>query len=562
MFRAKFVLLLALNSLIYLLLAAEPNLEWWKNAVFYQIYPRSFMVSYPNCFFSSPPSFDRLLQDSNNDGIGDLKGIQSKLDHLVDAGVTALWLSPIYKSPQIDHGYDISDYRDVDSLFGTLDDFKSLLAEAHNKGKYVYIPLGSECENHFLGLKVILDFVPNHTSDEHDWFKRSLVNESKYADYYVWREGRNGNKDPPNNWISYFHGPAWTFNEARQLWYLHQFAKGQPDLNYRSSDLVKEMKDVLTYWLDLGVDGFRVDIISALFEDEQFRNEDQSNLPNVSADDREYLIHTYTEDQPETYDMVYQWRILLDDYQREKGGDARVMMTESYAPLRKLFGYYGNETHDGAHFTFNFWFITELNVESSAHDIKFVIDKWLTYMPWRHTANWVLGNHDQHRVASRYGSKRVDGLCMLSMLLPGVAVTYNGEEIGMEDGEVTWTEAQDPQACNGKEKDFLKNSRDFQRTPYQWNGSTNAGFNKGAKPWLPVGSKYQTVNLATEKTDTKSHYGLYQQVVKLRKRNTLKYGDMATIAFSDSVLGLTSDILNTSSAISLDAYESLILTTS
>ncbi|KAB0791789.1 hypothetical protein PPYR_03589 [Photinus pyralis] len=482
--------------------AAEPDLDWWKSAVFYQIYPRSF-------------------KDSDNDGVGDLKGIQSKLDHLVDAGVTALWLSPIYRSPQIDQGYDISDFRDVDPLFGTLADFKELLASAHQKG-----------------LKVILDFVPNHSSDKHDWFSKSESGDEQYADYYVWREGRNGNRDPPNNWISYFHGPAWKFSEARQLWYLHQFAEGQPDLNYRNPKLVQEMKDVLTYWLDAGVDGFRVDIISALFEDEQFRDEEPSNIPGVSDTDREYLIHTYTDDQPENYDMVYQWRELLDEYQRQHGGDTRVMMTESYAPLGKLFGYYGNEIRDGAHFSFNFWFITELNGQSTAHAIKFVIDKWFTYMPWRYTANWVLGNHDQHRVATRYGTKRVDGLCMLSMLLPGVAVTYNGEEIGMEDGEVTWTQAKDPQACNDVEANFKKNSRDFQRTPFQWDDSVNAGFNAGGDTWLPVGSTYLTANLAAEKADPKSHYSVYQNVVKLRKSDTLKHGDFSTVAFSDSVFGL------------------------
>ncbi|KAK4878601.1 hypothetical protein RN001_011107 [Aquatica leii] len=464
------------------------NLDWWKNAVFYQIYPRSFM-------------------DLNNDGIGDLKGITSKLDHLVEIGVTALWLSPIYRSPQVDHGYDISDYRDVDPIFGNLDDFKVLLKTAKQKG------------------------------DQHEWFKKSENSEPGYENYYVWKNGRENNK-PPNNWISNFHGSAWKYSDIRKQWYLHQFSEGQPDLNYRDSKLVQEMKDVLTYWLDLGVDGFRVDIISAMFEDSEFPDEPLSNIPGASPNDYNYLVHPYTNDQPETYDMVYQWRELLDRYQQVHGGDARIMMTESYSASEKLFGYYGNETHNGAHFTFNFWFITELNRNSNAHDIKFIVDKWLREMPSRFTPNWVLGNHDQHRVASRYGTDRVDGLIMIAMMLPGVAVSYNGEEIGMEDGEVTWAEAEDPQACNGLEEDFYKNSRDFQRTPFQWDNTTNAGFNAGHKPWLPVGSKYATVNVAVEKLNKNSHYYVYKNMVELKRTSTLKHGDLKTIAYNDNVLGV------------------------
>lgn len=301
-----------------------------------------------------------------------MKGIESKLDHLVDLGVTALWLSPIYKSPGVDAGYDISDYRDVDEIFGNLDDFKSLLKSAHDNG-----------------LRVILDFVPNHSSDEHEWFAKSVNREAGYENYYVWVDPDESGK-PPSNWLSYFHGSAWEYNEKRGQFYLHQFHKKQPDLNYRDERLVQEMKDVLTFWLDLGVDGFRVDIISTLFEVKDFPDEPVCSNCNCKETQHCYLNHIYTQDQPETYDMVYQWRQLLDDYVEVNGGDARIMMTESYSEIDNLFPYYGNDTTDGAHFTFNFWFITKIFKSSSARDIKYQIDRWFTYMPLRYTANWVV----------------------------------------------------------------------------------------------------------------------------------------------------------------------------
>lgn len=272
--------------------------------------------------------------------MGDLKGIISKLDHLVDAGVTAAWLSPIYKSPQVDHGYDISDFRDVDPIFGNLDDFKELVRVAKEKG-----------------IKIILDFVPNHSSNEHVWFGKSERSEPGYEDYFIWLEGREDNRKPPNNWVccffvsceskwcefvffsiqvSYFHGPAWNYSEVRGKWYLHQFAAEQPDLNFRDPRVVQEMKDVLTYWLDLGVDGFRVDTISSLFEVAGYPDEPLSGDPGSTENDYGYLLHPYTNDQPETYDMVYQWRALLDEYTAIHGGDARLV---SGFNSKERFGY-------------------------------------------------------------------------------------------------------------------------------------------------------------------------------------------------------------------------------
>lgn len=315
---------------------------------------------------------------------------------------------------------------------------------------------------------------------------------------------------------------------------------------------------MLTYWLDLGVDGFRVDIVSALFEEASFPDEPLSGNPGATEDDHGYLNHIYTNDQPETYDMVYQWRALLDEYTAAHGGDARVMMTESYSGEEQLFPYYGNETHDGAHFTFNFWFITRVNGASTAWDVKNTVDHWFSEMPTRYTANWVvsalraespfhflslsppkLGNHDQHRVATRYGQGRADGMNMLSLSLPGVAVTYNGEEIAMENGEVSWEQGQDPQACNGRPEDFHWQSRDFERTPFHWDASVNAGFNEGGPTWLPVSSKYLECNLADQSLPgSKSHYNVYKEMVALRRTDTYKYGRHATVVFNDNVFSL------------------------
>ncbi|CAD7012856.1 unnamed protein product [Ceratitis capitata] len=294
---------------------AAPVREWWQSAQFYQIYPRSFM-------------------DSNGDGIGDLAGITSRLSYLKELGVTAVWLSPIYTSPMADFGYDIADFFDIQPEYGTLDDFDKLVQEANR-----------------LGLKVILDFVPNHSSDENDWFKKSVRRERGYEDYYMWHDGyknEQGERVPPNNWLQAFRGSAWEWNEERQQYYLHQFAVKQPDLNYRNPAVVAQMKRVLTYWLDRGVSGFRVDAVPWCFEvlpDETGRYPDEPKSGYTDdPDDSSYLLHIYTQDLPETVDMVYQWRKLLDDYQRIHGGDRRVLLTEAWSPLDYVMKFYGNRT--------------------------------------------------------------------------------------------------------------------------------------------------------------------------------------------------------------------------
>ncbi|XP_030768024.1 maltase 2-like [Sitophilus oryzae] len=467
--------------------------EWWETSVFYQIYPRSF-------------------KDSDNDGSGDLQGIIQKLDHIQDAGIDAVWLSPIYKSPQVDNGYDISDYRDVDEIYGTLDDLKQLLDEAHKRG-----------------IKVILDYVPNHTSDQHAWFQASLKNDSVYADYYVWKDAVivNGTRTPPNNWLSEFKGSAWEWSEERQQYYLHQFSVAQPDLNYRNPAVVNELKDVLTYWLDFGVDGFRMDAVFALFEDAQFRDEPPSGDTNSGPEDYGYLKHIYTADQHETLQLIYDFRDLLDKYSANLSYP-RIMMTEVYSDIATTMLYYGtySGSRKGAHFTFNFWsFILGLQKGFTSTQLWGSIYNWFNYIPAQYTPNWVLGNHDQSRVSTRLGPENVDALNILISILPGVQVTYNGEEIGQENGEVTCEQGYDPQAIKNCST-FNQTSRDFERTPFQWDSTVNAGFNEGAEPWLPVSQKYLETNLESQNvTGINSHYNIYKQTLQLRQsfRNETGY---------------------------------------
>ncbi|EDW46946.1 GM21039 [Drosophila sechellia] len=408
--------------------SSETTKDWWQTAQFYQIYPRSF-------------------KDSDGDGIGDLNGITSKLEYLKDLGVTAAWLSPIFKSPMVDFDYDISDFFDIQPEYGTLEDFRTLIKKAKE-----------------LDLKIVLDFVPNHSSNESEWFLKSVKREKGYEDYYVWHDGKinstTGKREPPTNWLQYFRGSAWEWNEVRQQFYLHQFAVQQPDLNYRNPLVVEQMKRVLRYWLNEGVSGFRSDALPPLFEvvpdgDGQFPDEVVSGATE-DTEDRDYLTTTYIENQPETIDM-----------------------------------FYGNRSTEGAHLPFKFNLITVMEQKGlSASNVQEVIDLWLKNIPAGRTPNWVLGNHDKRRAASRYGKEHMEGMNMLVMILPGVSVTYQGEEIGMTDGEISWEDTVDPWGCNSNPNIYEQYTRDPERTPFQWTGGTNAGFTNGSTTWLPLAADF------------------------------------------------------------------------
>ncbi|XP_032685973.1 alpha-glucosidase-like [Odontomachus brunneus] len=472
--------------------------KWWQSMSLYQIYPRSF-------------------KDSDGDGVGDVNGIESKLPHLVASGVEAFWLSPIYPSPMVDFGYDISDFTDVDPIYGTMADFEALTKTAHEHS-----------------LKVIMDFVPNHSSDQHEWFQKSLRGIEPYTDYYVWHKGKvlaNGTVTVPNNWVSVFGGPAWTWHEARQAYYFHQFAPQQPDLNFNNEEVVTAMQDVVRFWLDKGVDGFRVDAVPHLCEHPDFPDEPLTGNPNPN--DYGYTEKIYTKDQPRTYEMVRGWRAVLDEY----SGD-RVMMIEAYANMTMTMKYY----QYGAHFPFNFGLVTDTNRDSTATDFKTLIDRWMQNMPAGATANWVAGNHDKSRLVSRYGEQRAQAVTMMTLLLPGVGVTYNGEEIGMEDTWISWEDTKDPQGCNAGKDHYQTASRDPVRTPFQWDDTTSAGFSTNPKTWLPVNENYKTVNLAIENERNNSQYALYQAVSALRKWPAIKQGNLTTKLLQDDVFGFAREV--------------------
>ncbi|XP_059622908.1 maltase A3-like [Phlebotomus argentipes] len=486
------------------------DLDWWRTATFYQIYPRSF-------------------KDSNGDGIGDLNGITEKLPYLKFLGIQAIWISPIFKSPMRDFGYDISDFYAIEPLFGQMEDFERLLTIAHD-----------------MKLKILLDFVPNHSSDQHQWFIDSANGVAEFKDYYIWHPGKPDPDDPtkklpPSNWRSVIRGSAWTYHETRGEFYLHQFHPQQPDLNYRNPKVVQEMKKVLKFWLDKGVDGFRVDAIPNLFEvlpeNGIYPDEPLSHLTD-DEDSFDYLEHIHTMDLPETVEMVYEWRELMDEYTR-KDGNTRAMLSEADSPIDILMTYYGNGQKNGSHIPFNFKMLMNLNNASNAIDFREKIHLWLDNLPAGCEANWVMGNHDRARIGSRFGADRIDLINILINTLPGISITYYGEEIGMTDVFVSWDDSVDPAACNSDPETYLEFSRDPARTPFQWDDSTSAGFSTNPKTWLPVSPLYKDVNVGKERSAQRSHLKVYKQLLRLRTTQTLKRGSIETKTEGENVLIIT-----------------------
>ncbi len=448
---------------------------WWQTGIIYQIYPRSF-------------------QDSNGDGVGDLQGIVQRLDYLQWLGVTALWISPIFPSPMADFGYDISDYRGIHPLFGSMADFDELLAQAHRRG-----------------LRIILDLVPNHTSDEHPWFRESRSSRhNPKRDWYIWKDGREGGL-PPNNWLSVFGGPAWEWDPQTEQWYYHAFLKEQPDLNWRNPAVQEAMLDVMRFWLDKGVDGFRVDVMWHMIKDEQLRdnpaNPDyQEHLPTYDR-----LLPFYSTDQPEVHGIVQQMRQVLDGYPE------RMMIGEIYLPVHKLVSYYGAAGNE-AHLPFNFLLLL---LPWEAQRIAAAIDEYEAALPAGGWPNWVLGNHDQPRITSRVGAEQSRVAAMLLLTLRGTPTIYYGDELGMRDVPIPAEEVQDPQGLNMPDKNL---SRDPARTPMQWSAEKAAGFTTG-KPWLRQSGSAGRVNVEAQKNNPASHLALYRKLIALRQSEpALQYG--------------------------------------
>jgi alpha-glucosidase len=462
--------------------------EWWKTAVIYQIYPRSF-------------------QDSDGDGVGDLNGIRRRLTYLATLGVDAVWTSPFYPSPMADFGYDVADYCDVDPLFGTLADCKSLIAEAHA-----------------LGLKVILDFVPNHTSEQHPWFiaSRSSRQDAK-RDWYIWKDAKPGG-GPPNNWMSHFGGSAWQWDEGSGQYYYHAYLKEQPDLNWRNRQVRAAMYDVLRFWLDLGVDGFRVDVIWHLMKDAAFRD----NPPNLDyrsgQPEIDRFLPVHSADQSEVHGVIEEMRAVVDEYPR------RVLIGEIYLPLDRLMKYYGRDLK-GAHLPFNFQL---LQAPWTADAIARLVEEYEAVLPKGAWPNWVLGNHDRPRIATRVGPEQANVAAVLLLTLRGTPTLYYGDEIGMADVPIPPDRIKDPWALR---EPGIGVGRDPVRTPMQWDRSPYAGFST-REPWLPLADNWAEQNVERLDLQTFSILNLYRRLLALRRSHeALRLGRYQTLTCNDDVFG-------------------------
>lgn len=451
---------------------------WWQKGIIYQIYPRSF-------------------QDSDGDGTGDLLGIIQRLPYLQALGVDAIWLSPIFPSPMADFGYDVADYVDIDPIFGTLHDFDALVQEAHARG-----------------LRVILDLVPNHTSDEHPWFVESRSSrDNPKRDWYIWRDPAPDG-GPPNNWLSYFGGSAWEYDATTGQYYLHLFHTKQPDLNWRNPAVREAIYDAMQFWLDRGVDGFRVDVMWLLFKDADFR--DNPLNPHWKEGDPHHQRYEpiHTADLPEVHEVVREMRRIMDAY------GERVLIGEIYLPVPRLVTYYGSNL-DEAHLPFNFQLVL---LPWQARTIREAVETYEAALPAGAWPNWVLGNHDQPRIASRVGRAQARVATMLLLTLRGTPTCYYGDEIGMHNVPIPPERIVDPQG-----KHDPAHGRDPERTPMQWDASPQAGFTSGT-PWLPVAADYHTVNVAVQESDPRSMLNLFRRLTGLRRElSALAIGSYRTV---------------------------------
>lgn len=441
---------------------------WWETGIIYQIYPRSF-------------------QDTNQDGVGDLNGVIQRLDYLKWMQVDCIWLSPVFPSPMADFGYDISDYTGIDPLFGSIDDFDRLISEVHRRD-----------------MKLILDLVPNHTSDQHPWFRESRKDlRNRKRNWYIWHEG-GPDHTPPNNWKSVFGGPAWEYDSATGQFYYHAFLKEQPDLNWRNPEVWQAILDVMRFWLEKQVDGFRVDVMWHMVKDELLRNNPSQPGTDPASDFYDDYLPVYSTDQPEVHEIVRAMRELLDSYGQ------KVLIGEIYLPVSKLIHYYGKD-NKGAHLPFNFQLLT---AEWKAEQISAIINEYEGALPEGGWPNWVLGNHDQRRIATRIGLPQARVAAMLLLTLRGTPTLYYGEEIGMTDVAIPQSEIVDPQGLGFPD---LYASRDPGRTPMQWDSSPYAGFSQ-TKAWLRLAHNYSEVNVANQQHAPGSMLNLYRKLIDLRKK--------------------------------------------
>jgi len=455
---------------------------WWDAAVGYEVYLRSF-------------------SDGTGDGVGDLQGLHDRLDHLAWLGVDLVWVTPFYPSPMRDHGYDVADYRGVEPVFGDSDLLDACIARTHE-----------------LGMRFMVDLVPNHSSSEHVWFQSARSSrESPHRDYYIWRDPAPDG-GPPNNWMSVFGGPAWSLDEATGQYWLHLFLPEQPDLNWDNPAVRDEFDEILRFWLDRGVDGFRIDVAHALVKHPALPDNPPAEVPDAAelgtvATEWESLEHIYDTDQQAVVDVYRRWREVMTPY------DA-VLLGEVYLLDADLMQRY----LDGSGLHLAFWF-KPLHVRWDAEAMVAALREG-TELPAGRVA-WVQGSHDRHRAASRYGGgdlgrRRQLAVAVAQFGLPGVAFIYQGEELGLLDGQLSLDDAQDPVALHEGNVD---RGRDAARTPIPWAPGPGMGFTLGARPWLPLGGRTDEDTVAQQAADDESWLSRYRELVSVR-RSHLRLGDM------------------------------------
>jgi alpha-glucosidase len=455
---------------------------WWRDGVLYQVYPRSFA-------------------DSDGDGVGDLRGVIDHLDHLEWLGVDGLWLNPTFPSPNADWGFDVSDYRGVHPELGTLDDLDELVARAGERG-----------------IRVLLDLVPNHTSDEHPWFRER-------RDFYVWREGR-GDGQPPNNWASMFGGSAWTRDEATGAWYLHNFAPGQPDLDWWNEDVRDEFDDILRFWMDRGIAGFRIDVAHGIVKDRELRDN-----PPATEDDHPHhravgLRPEFSMNRTEVHDVLRRWRTVSDPY-------AGVLVGETWVlDLERLAAFYGNGL-DELHLAFNFVFLL---ADFEAPVLAPIVARTEELLPEHAWPVWTLGNHDVARFPTRWAGGDEDlARCalMLVLTLRGTPVLYYGDELAMAEADIPEDRVLDPV---GLRREPDRPGRDGARTPMPWSDEPGGGFTRpGVEPWLPFGD-LSAANVAAQRSDPGSALHLTRDLIALRRSEAdLRTGGYREVAVEDGL---------------------------
>jgi len=467
--------------------------NWWRGAVIYQVYPRSFM-------------------DTDGDGVGDLKGVTDRLNYIKSLGVDGVWISPFFKSPMKDFGYDVSDYRAIDPLFGSMADFEALMRAAHARG-----------------LKIIIDQVWSHSSDQHKWFQESRKSrDNPKADWYVWADPKPDGS-PPNNWQAWFGGPAWTWEPARRQYYLHNFLPSQPDLNFRCPDVQDAILDIAKFWLDQGVDGFRLDVANYYVHDAQLRDNPPSDNP-APVLPRDMQHHTFNSNQPETLDFLKRLREVMDGY------GARMTVGELAPGSYDLMAEYTRGSQ-GLHTAYAFDFLKDWpGVESFAKTItqwgEGAEDGW---------PGWAFSNHDVARVATRWGQaigapQPQAALLFLALLLSlrGTIFMYQGEELGLPEGDVPFEKLQDPWGIAGWP---AFKGRDGCRTPMPWTGDAKGGFTKGKQPWLPVDKAQLALSAATQEKAGEGPLIITRMLMDMRRENpAMRTGALKVLLAQDNLL--------------------------